>query len=190
MTSPASTPACTAAPMATTSSGLTPLWGSLPKNFFTVSCTSGMRVEPPTSTTSSICCGVFLASARALWVGSMLRSTSGRIICSSLARVSCFCRCLGPEASAVRKGRLMVVSCTLESSILACSAASLRRCTTILSLATSMPVSFLNSAMSQSITRWSTSSPPRCVSPLVEMTWTTLSPTSRMEMSKVPPPKS
>ena len=34
MTSPASTPAWIAAPIATTSSGLTPLWGSLPKNDF------------------------------------------------------------------------------------------------------------------------------------------------------------
>ena len=40
------------------------------------------------------------------------------------------------------------------------------------------------------MTRLSMSSPPRCVSPLVEMTSTTLSPTSRIEMSNVPPPKS
>ena len=53
-TSPDSTPAWMAAPTATTSSGLTPLWGSLPKNSFTSSWTFGMRVEPPTSTTSSI----------------------------------------------------------------------------------------------------------------------------------------
>ena len=55
LTSPCSTPACTAAPMATTSSGLTPLCGSLPKNCLTSSCTFGMRVMPPTSTTSLIC---------------------------------------------------------------------------------------------------------------------------------------
>ena len=53
-TSPLSTPAWMAAPMATTSSGLTPLCGSLPKNCLTVSMTLGMRVMPPTSTTSSI----------------------------------------------------------------------------------------------------------------------------------------
>ena len=56
--SPESTPACTAAPTATTSSGLTLLFGSLPKMVLTISCTFGMRVEPPTSTTSS----TFLAS--------------------------------------------------------------------------------------------------------------------------------
>ena len=53
-----------------------------------------------------------------------------------------------------------------------------------------MPWSFLNSATSQSITSWSMSSPPRWVSPLVDTTSTTFSPTSRIEMSKVPPPKS
>ena len=37
LTSPPSTPACTAAPMATHSSGLMPLNGSLPMKFFTAS---------------------------------------------------------------------------------------------------------------------------------------------------------
>ena len=54
LTSPCSTPAWMAAPMATTSSGLTPLCGSLPNNCFTTSCTFGMRVMPPTRTTSPI----------------------------------------------------------------------------------------------------------------------------------------
>ena len=36
----------------------------------------------------------------------------------------------------------------------------------------------------------SMSSPPRCVSPLVDRTWKTPSSTRRMEMSNVPPPKS
>ena len=54
LTSPCSTPAWIAAPTATTSSGLTPLCGSLPNNCFTTSCTFGMRVMPPTRTTSLI----------------------------------------------------------------------------------------------------------------------------------------
>ena len=58
LTSPCSTPAWIAAPIATTSSGLTPLCGSLPKNCFTTSWTLGMRVMPPTSTTSSISAGL------------------------------------------------------------------------------------------------------------------------------------
>ncbi len=99
-------------------------------------------------------------------------------------------RCFGPDWSAVRNGRLISVSMVEESSILAFSAASLSRCRTILSLETSRPLSFLNSAISQSMIRWSMLSPPRWVSPLVASTSTTFSPTSRMEMSKVPPPKS
>ena len=51
LTSPFSTPAWIAAPMATTSSGFTPLWGSLPPvRLFTNAWVMGMRVEPPTST--------------------------------------------------------------------------------------------------------------------------------------------
>ena len=52
LTSPLSTPAWIAAPIATTSSGLTPLWPSLPNSLRTRSCTAGIRVIPPTSTTS------------------------------------------------------------------------------------------------------------------------------------------
>ena len=40
--------------MATTSSGFTPLLGSLPKNFVTSSITFGILVIPPTNITSSI----------------------------------------------------------------------------------------------------------------------------------------
>ncbi len=53
-TSPASTPACTAAPIATTSSGFTLRCGSRPNSFFTISWILGMRVCPPTRTTSSM----------------------------------------------------------------------------------------------------------------------------------------
>mmetsp|Transcript_1016 Transcript_1016/g.1724 ORF Transcript_1016/g.1724 Transcript_1016/m.1724 type:complete len:275 (+) Transcript_1016:696-1520(+) len=50
---PERTPPCTAAPYATASSGLIPLFGSLPpKNSVRSCCTLGIRVEPPTSTTS------------------------------------------------------------------------------------------------------------------------------------------
>ena len=111
-------------------------------------------------------------------------------ICSNRARVSFICRCLGPVASAVRNGRLISVSSSVDSSILAFSAASFSRCSAIWSLETSTPVSFLNSWTSQSMIRWSMLSPPRCVSPLVDFTSTTPSPTSRIEMSNVPPPKS
>src|SRR3546814_5798444 len=53
-------------------------------------------------------------------------------------------RCLGPEASAVTYGRLTSVCCALDSSILARSAASFRRCRASGSLRRSMPWSLLN----------------------------------------------
>ncbi len=66
LTSPARTPAWMAAPTATTSSGLTPLLGSLPpKSALTASTTAGMRVMPPTRMTSSISDGLRPASLSA-----------------------------------------------------------------------------------------------------------------------------
>ncbi len=84
----------------------------------------------------------------------------------------------------------MSVWVVAESSHLAFSAASFRRWRLSACLRRSMPSAFWNSSMSQSMISWSTLSPPRCVSPLVDFTSTTPSDTSRMEMSKVPPPKS
>ena len=52
LTSPVRTPPWMAAPIATTSSGLTPLLGTLPKNSSTFFWTAGIRVEPPTKITS------------------------------------------------------------------------------------------------------------------------------------------
>jgi hypothetical protein len=46
---------------------------------------------------------------------------------SSLARVSVMVRCLGPDASAVMKGKLMSVEVVEDSSHLAFSLASRRR---------------------------------------------------------------
>ncbi len=126
-TSPDNTAPCTAAPIATTSSGFTVRLGSLPNSFFTASCTLGMRVEPPTSTTSSICSAVTPASFMHLRAGSSERSIRSSTIASSLARESFRLRCLGPVASAVRNGRLISDSFALDSSIFAFSAASLRR---------------------------------------------------------------
>mmetsp|Transcript_3842 Transcript_3842/g.7315 ORF Transcript_3842/g.7315 Transcript_3842/m.7315 type:complete len:364 (-) Transcript_3842:816-1907(-) len=58
---PVSTAACTVAPYATASSGLMPLLGSFPlKNSFNNCCTLGIRVEPPTNTTSLTSLGSIL----------------------------------------------------------------------------------------------------------------------------------
>ena len=70
--SPESTPPWTAAPYATASSGLTPLFGSLPlKKSFSSCWILGMRVEPPTSTTSSISSLEHFESRSAFSTGAM-----------------------------------------------------------------------------------------------------------------------
>ncbi len=87
-------------------------------------------------------------------------------------------------------GRLISVCVADESSILAFSAASFRRCRASLSFVRSMPCSFLNSPARYSTRRLSKSSPPRKVSPFVDFTSKTPSPISRIDTSKVPPPRS
>ena len=58
------------------------------------------------------------------------------------------------------------------------------------SAARSTPWAALNCWTSQSMTRWSQSSPPRWVSPWVDFTSNTPSPISRTDTSNVPPPRS
>ena len=188
--SPLSTPPWIAAPTATTSSGLTPLDGVLPKNFLTISWTAGIRVEPPTRITSSMSEADRPASARARRHGSIVAWIKWSHNCSNLARVSVRTKCLGIPFTGIRYGKLISEDVELESSILAFSAASLRRWRAIGSWRTSTPSSFLNSSASQSMMQWSKSSPPRWVSPLVDLTSNTPSPNSRIEISNVPPPRS
>eukprot|EP01139_Manchomonas_bermudensis_P014694 Amastigsp_a508823_1387.p3 type:complete len:338 gc:universal Amastigsp_a508823_1387:325-1338(+) len=185
------TPPWMAAPMATASSGLTPLNPSLPKIFLTISWTIGIRVMPPTSRTCvSLDGSSILASLRHTRHGSTVLSTKARVSDSSFARVSFELRCLGPEALAVMNGRLISVCVVDESSHLARSAASRRRCIAMRSLERSMPCSRLNSESRCSVIVTSKSSPPRNVSPLVARTSNTPFWISRIEMSNVPPPRS
>ena len=122
--------------------------------------------------------------------GVMVRSMRSDVISSNFARESFISRCLGPLWFAVMKGRDMVVSIMEESSTLAFSAASRRRCMAMRSFFRSTPSVFLNSAVIQSTMRLSQSSPPKRLSPAVASTSKTPSPTSKMETSKVPPPRS
>ena len=124
LTSPLSTPAWMAAPIATTSSGLTPRCGSLPISSRTFSCTAGIRVIPPTRITWSILAGSRPASLSACRVGPTVRSIRSWVSSVSFARDRVVSRCFGPSASAVMKGRLMFVDWVVDSSILAFSAAS------------------------------------------------------------------
>mmetsp|Transcript_100910 Transcript_100910/g.289646 ORF Transcript_100910/g.289646 Transcript_100910/m.289646 type:complete len:333 (-) Transcript_100910:359-1357(-) len=191
LTSPAKTPACTAAPTATTSSGFTLWFGSLPLTSDLAKVwIAGMRVEPPTRTISLMSLAWSLASFKANRTGFLQRVIKLPAICSNFARLMDSSMCLGPVASAVMKGREILASLTPESSIFAFSAASVRRCSACLSFSKSMPSTVLNSAASQSTITLSKSSPPRWVSPLVDSTSQTPSPTSSTETSKVPPPRS
>ena len=146
---------------------------------------------PPTSTTWSISLTpLSLASSSAWRTGATTRSSSAEVSSESLARVRRVSRCLGPEESAVMNGRLICVSWVVDSSILAFSAASYRRWSAIGSAERSMPWSRLKSATSQSTIALSKLSPPRWLSPAVDLTSNTPSPISSTDTSKVPPPRS
>ena len=106
-TSPRSTPPWMAAPMATTSSGFTPWCGVWPASSRAISTTFGMRVIPPTRTSSLMSAAETPASLRQSRTGFLVRSKSLSVSCSSLERDMVSWMCFGPVASAVMKGRLM-----------------------------------------------------------------------------------
>ena len=118
LTSPCSTPAWIAAPSATTSSGLTPLCGSRPKKSFTASTTLGMRVMPPTRTTSSMSVFFRPASFSAWSQGPMVLAIRSSTRASSLARVSLMLRCSGPDAFIEMKGRFTSYCASVEQLLL------------------------------------------------------------------------
>ncbi len=194
--SPFMTPACSAAPTATTSSGLTPLLGSLPPvSSVTTSDTAGMRVEPPTRTTWSMSFTEMPASRMTWWNGAFTRSSSDCVICWNCARVNLVSRWMGPFSLIERYCSEMLVLVADDSSFLACSAASRRRCSAILSFDRSTPVVFFTSVTRCATIAASQSSPPRRLSPAVARTSmvekpSSSLPTSRRDTSNVPPPRS
>ena len=98
--------------------------------------------------------------------------------------------CFGPVLSAVINGKFISVCAAEDNSIFAFSADSFSLCNANLSDLRSIPFSFLNSDNKYSTIVLSKSSPPRKVSPFVDLTSNTPSPSSSIETSKVPPPKS
>ncbi len=94
----------------------------------------------------SICCAVTPASRMAWFIGPTVFSTRSAVSSLNLARLMVTSRCLGPVASAVMKGRFTLVLIMPDSSILAFSAASFRRCRAMRSWRRSMLFSFLNSS--------------------------------------------
>mmetsp|Transcript_86821 Transcript_86821/g.144443 ORF Transcript_86821/g.144443 Transcript_86821/m.144443 type:complete len:223 (-) Transcript_86821:576-1244(-) len=179
-----------AAPMATTSSGFTPLKGSCLKISCTMSITLGMRLIPPTRTTSSISDTCTPASDMHFLHGSAVLFTKVSTSDSYLLRVTVVATCTGPSGPPEMKGKLMSVCLAEDSSILAFSEASRMRCKAILSFDTSKPFSFLNSSRICCVSTISKSSPPKKVSPLVAFTSKTPPAISKTLTSNVPPPKS
>ena len=192
LTSPLSTPACSAAPTATTSSGLTPLLGSLPPvSSLTRSATAGIRVEPPTSTTWSISESEMPASLITWWNGCLaaVEQVRGQLLelgaGQLLVQVQ---RALGGGGDVGQvdrglRGRRRARSWPSRppragAAAPSCPWTGRRR------------GRFLNVFTRWSTTFWSQSSPPRWLSPLVALTSTTPSPISSSETSKVPPPRS
>jgi len=98
-----------AAPIATASSGLTPLLGAFPKNPLTLSYTFGILVIPPTSKTSSTLSFVKPESLRHDSSGLRDLDIKSAAICSNFALVRLSYRCLGPVASADRYAKLTSV---------------------------------------------------------------------------------
>ena len=96
----------------------------MPVSSLTFSWTAGMRVMPPTSTTWSMSAPVTPASSIACLVGPTVRSSRSDVSSTSFERERRMSRCLGPDWSAVTNGRLICVSCVVDSSTLAFSAAS------------------------------------------------------------------
>ena len=144
LTSPVNTPPWIAAPIATTSSGLTPLCGSWPNSFLISSCTIGIRVDPPTNIILSRSLLLNLASFIAFLTGSRVESTKSRIKSSNLALVKDTSRWSGPDSPWDMNGKLIWVVVTPLKSFFAFSAASFNLCIAILSLDKSIPFSFLN----------------------------------------------
>ena len=143
--SPASLPPCTDAPSATHSSGFKLLLGSFPVKAFTLSCTAGIRVEPPTNSTWPNSEALIPASDNARRTGSAVLSTRSCVNSSNFALVRFISKCRGPFAFMLMNGRLIFVVVAEESSFFAFSAASLILCIAILSAERSTPSAFLNS---------------------------------------------
>lgn len=127
LTSPPSTPAWTAAPTATTSSGFTVWLGALPSKRSTRAWTAGIRVDPPTKTFWSILTEVNSASFNDVSIGIWQRSIKVEQSSSNFSLVNSFSKCFGPSAPTEINGKLIELCVNVDNSIFAFSAASVSR---------------------------------------------------------------
>mmetsp|Transcript_12820 Transcript_12820/g.31178 ORF Transcript_12820/g.31178 Transcript_12820/m.31178 type:complete len:309 (-) Transcript_12820:639-1565(-) len=185
---PVRIPACTVAPKATASSGLTAFEGSFPLKKSLSSCrTLGIRVDPPTRMISWTSFLAMPASRSTFWTGVRVFLNRSRFSSSNFARDSRSERSLPflmPSTS--------TVTCAwLDKVRLAFSHSRRRRATADLSFFSSlMPVLASNCLAMCATRRLSKSSPPRWVSPLVASTSNTPLFTVSSDTSNVPPPRS
>mmetsp|Transcript_49404 Transcript_49404/g.139403 ORF Transcript_49404/g.139403 Transcript_49404/m.139403 type:complete len:253 (-) Transcript_49404:123-881(-) len=185
--SPLKIPACTAAPYATASSGLIPRFGSFPlKKSLMSCCTLGIRVEPPTSTISSIWFFLRPESSITCFTGPSVFLNKSLLISSKRARVS-----VSEKSTPSKRASISTRPWCVELSARFVFSTSRRSFWMArLSLDMSLPCFFWKIFMKCCITRWSKSSPPRCVSPFVATTSKTPLSIVRSETSNVPPPRS
>mmetsp|Transcript_24358 Transcript_24358/g.62816 ORF Transcript_24358/g.62816 Transcript_24358/m.62816 type:complete len:315 (-) Transcript_24358:538-1482(-) len=185
--SPERMPPCTAAPYATASSGLMPLFGSFPlKKSFNNCCTLGMRVEPPTSTISSISDFFSSESSITFSTGPSVFLKRSRHSSSKRARVSVSEKSMPSWSDSISTRTW----CWVESARFARSTSRRSFWIARLSLLGSLVCLRLNTLSRCWITRLSKSSPPRCVSPEVAITSKTPLSMVRSDTSNVPPPRS
>ena len=185
--SPVRMAACTAAPYATASSGLMERFSSLPLKYSDSSAhTLGMRVEPPTSTISSMLPLDILESRITRSTGSMVPRNRSMHSSSNFARVI-FVAKSTPSNSASTS---MVVSADADRVRLARSHAVLSLRSARLLPDGSFLCLRLNSCKHHVTSRLSKSSPPRCVSPAVAFTSKMPSSIVSNDTSNVPPPRS
>ena len=135
-TSPFSTPPWIAAPIATTSSGFTPLCGFLPK----ISATFSLHARHARHAADEDHLVDLLARAArrrvsAVSQGSTSASIRSATSASSCSRVSAMLRCFGPGGVGGDERQVDVGLATDESSCFARSAASFSRCSAIWSVA-------------------------------------------------------
>mmetsp|Transcript_1451 Transcript_1451/g.3598 ORF Transcript_1451/g.3598 Transcript_1451/m.3598 type:complete len:214 (-) Transcript_1451:539-1180(-) len=164
-----------------------PLLGSLPlKKSLSMACSLGMRVEPPTSTTSSTSAFLRSASSRAWRTGTSVRLSRSDTSSSKRARVIVSERSI-PSAMLSTSTR---TECWLESTRLARSTSWRSLDTAALLALRSLPCFALMDRRMCFTSCVSKSSPPKCVSPLVAITSRMPESMLRTDTSSVPPPRS